>query len=117
MDEEGPFSPSSSPNFTLHNPLSEELEPTAPEADAGVGEVNIILPMMAPQDSGETDMFAANEDDVATAEEGAVGGEDASAARPLDAAPLEHLVEVADENHNPKVKREVKKSLREKHQS
>ncbi len=129
MDRECPFSPSTSANFTLHNPLSEELEPSAPDgnsdsgapqADSGIGEVNIFLPMMAPPNPEETD-DSRNEDDVATAEEGAVGGDvDCKViAPPAHQRALDNLVEVqADvENLDPKAKHEGKKSLCSKHQS
>ena len=115
FDDEIPFSPTSSPNFKLQNPLSEELEPTAPQAEAELSEVNVIIPMMVPprQDHAESE----------GAEEGAVGGqqtvddnENLAAVGSYEYGGDE-VVDDHDENVPPKMKEGTRKSNRERMQS
>ncbi len=97
MHEELPISPP--PNITLDNPLSEELEPTAPpEANAELEEIDIMMPALFDDDvqmdspavddgeivdncdveSALAAVEAAVGDEGAVEEEGAVGGEPAA---------------------------------------
>ncbi len=90
------------------------MEPTAPQAEAELAEVNVIIPMMAPphQDHSESE----------GAEEGAVGGQQTvDDNENLSAVgSFEHGDEVVDpdgENVPPSTKEGTRKSKRDRMQS